>query len=229
MQKTEPHTFNFPGILASSVHDMKNSLSTLMTLIARLENMYPDAKPPEFRQLQFEANRMNSSLLQLLTLYKIESSRFSLSIDAYPAQDIIHDVMMQQSALLSLSPIRLINDCPVELMCYCDNALISSAIGSIVNNAQRYCRDKILLSAAQKEGYVVFCVEDDGQGYPDQFLAGKPGAAHIPFDPSTGSTGLGLFFAATLAQMHMNGARRGFTKIDNNSRFGGARFSLYLP
>jgi len=228
MQETDPQTINFPGILASSVHDMKNSLSTLMTLIARLEKMYPDAKPPEFRQLQFEANRMNNSLVQLLILYKIESSRFSLSIDAHPAQDIIHDIMTQQSALLSLSPVRLLNECPADLMCYCDNALISSAIGTIVNNAHRYCREKILLSAAQKDDHVVFCVEDDGAGYPDQFVSAEAGAS-IPFEPGTGSTGLGLYFAATLAQMHTNGAQRGFTKIDNNSRFGGARFSLYLP
>lgn len=228
MQETDPHTINFPGILASSVHDMKNSLSTLLSLITRLEKMYPDAKPPEFRQLQFEANRMNSSLLQLLILYKIESSRFSLSIDAYPAQDLIHDIMAQQSALLSLSPIQLLNECPSDLICYCDNALISSAIGTIVNNAQRYCRNKILLSAAQNDGYTVFCVEDDGQGYPDRFLLAKSGA-NIPFDPSTGNTGLGLFFAATLAQLHTNGDHKGFITIDNDSRFGGARFSLYLP
>ena len=41
--------------------------------------------------------------------------------------------------------------------------------------------------------------------------------------------GLGLFFAATLAQMHINGEQRGYIEIDNNSHLGGARFSLYLP
>ena len=227
MQDTSPLAINFPAILASSVHDMKNSLSTLMALLARLEITYPDVKPPEFEQLQFEANRMNSSLMQLLILYKIESSRFSLTIDAYPAQDIIHDVMAQQSALLSLSPVQLITECPDDLTCYCDNTLISNAIGTIVNNAQRYCQGKILLSATQEGRYVVFSVEDDGAGYPDQFLS-EPGA-DTPFDPGTGSTGLGLFFAATLAQMHTNGEHRGFIKIGNNSQFGGARFSLYLP
>jgi K+-sensing histidine kinase KdpD len=219
---------NFPAILASSVHDMKNSLSTLLTLVNHLEQAYPGVKPPEFEHLQFEANRMNSSLMQLLILYKIDSSLFSLSIDAYPAQDIIYDVMTQQSVLQSLSSARLSSECPDDLLCYCDNTLIGNALGTIVNNAQRYCQHKILLSATREDFYVVFSVEDDGAGYPAQFLAADA-PANAAFDPSTGSTGLGLFFAATLAQMHVNGEHRGFIKTDNNSRFGGARFSLYLP
>jgi signal transduction histidine kinase len=227
MQDSKAIAINFPAILASSVHDMKNSLGTLMALISQLEKMYPEARPPEFEQLQFEANRMNSSILQLLILYKIESSRFSLSIDAYPALDIIQDVMAQQTAMRSLTPIRLVSECPEDLICYCDNTLIGNVIGTIVNNAQRYCRSKILLSAAQEAHYVVLRVEDDGAGYPDGFVT-EPGA-NMSFDPGTGSTGLGLFFAATLAQMHTNGEHRGYIEIDNNSRLGGARFSLYLP
>jgi len=218
----------FPAILASSVHDIKNSLTALRALLGQLENIYQDPKPPEFRQLEFETNRMNNSLMQLLTLYKIDISRFSLTIDEHSISDILEDVAAQQSSLLSLSNIQLITECHDELFCYCDSALISNALCTLVNNAQRYCQSKVLLSVTQEEDYVVFCIEDDGKGYPENLIS--PDYKQLPqLDLTAGNTGLGLFFTETIAQLHVKGDKRGFTITDNNSQLGGARFKLYLP
>lgn len=219
---------DFPAILASSVHDIKNSLTALRALLSQLENTYKDIKPSEFRQLEFETNRMNSSLMQLLTLYKIDLSQFSLAIDEHSAADILEDVVAQQSTLLSLSNIQLITECHGDLFCYCDSTLISNALCTLVNNAQRYCLNKILLSAVQEDDYVVFCIEDDGQGYPGSLMSSD--YKQLPqIDLVTGNTGLGLFFAETIAQLHVQSDKQGFITTDNNSQLGGARFKLYLP
>jgi K+-sensing histidine kinase KdpD len=225
-----PHilSIGFPAILASSVHDIKNSLTALRALLGQLENIYQDPKPTEFRQLEFETNRMNNSLMQLLTLYKIDLSQFSLAIDEHSASDILEDIVAQQSTLLALSNIELTTECHDDVFCYCDNALISNALCTLVNNAQRYCMSKILLSVAQEDDYVVFSIEDDGKGYPANLLSSD--YKQIPqVDLASGNTGLGLFFAETLANLHAQGDKRGFIITDNNSRFGGARFKLYLP
>lgn len=218
---------HFPAILASSVHDMKNSLSNLRALINQLESQYPDNKPPEFKLLEFESNRLNNSLMQLLTLYKIEASQFNVSIDEYSVRDILDEIVAQQSSLLALSKIKLVAECDNDLYCFCDSTMISNAISTLVNNAQRYCRSKILLSAKQEDDYVVFYIEDDGAGYPQHFLADTQ--KYYGIDLATGNTGLGLFFVATIAKMHRNGDKLGFIKTDNDSHLGGARFSLYLP
>lgn len=221
-------SIDFPALLASSVHDIKNSLTTLRALLSQLENVYKDIKPGEFRQLEFETNRMNNSLMQLLTLYKIDLSQFSLTIDEQSAADILEDVVAQQSTLLSLGNIQLITHCAGDLFCYCDNTLISNALSTLVNNAQRYCRSKILLSAMQEGDYIVFCIEDDGKGYPDNLIS--PDYTQLPkIDPTSGNTGLGLFFVETIAHLHAQADKRGFITTDNNSQFGGARFKLYLP
>ena len=221
-------SIGFPAILASSVHDIKNSLTALRALLSQLENVYQDPKPTEFRQLEFETNRMNNCLMQLLTLYKIDLSQFSLSIDEHSAADILEDVVAQQSTLLSLSNIQLITECHDDLFCYCDNALISNALCTLVNNAQRYCLSKILLSVAQEDDYIVFCIEDDGKGYPENLISSD--YKQLPqIDLANGNTGLGLFFTETIAQLHVKGDKRGFIVTDNNSQFGGARFKLYLP
>jgi len=221
-------SIGFPAILASSVHDIKNSLTALRALLSQLENVYQDPKPTEFRQLEFETNRMNNCLMQLLTLYKIDLSQLSLTIDEHSAADILEDVVAQQSTLLSLSNIQLITQCHDELFCYCDNALISNALCTLVNNAQRYCLSKVLLSAVQEDDYIVFCIEDDGKGYSESLISSD--YKQLPqIDLANGNTGLGLFFTETIAQLHVKGDKRGFIITDNNSQFGGARFKLYLP
>jgi len=228
MSNTHMLSISFPAILASSVHDIKNSLTSLRAIISQLEHVYQDQKPPEFRQLEFETNRMNNCLMQLLTLYKIDLSQFNLAIDEYSAADILEDVVAQQSTLLALSNVELITECQGDLFCYCDNALISNTLCTLVNNAQRYCLNKVLLSATQEDDYIVFCIEDDGKGYPESFMSSN--YRQFPqIDLANGNTGLGLFFAETIAQLHAQGDRQGFITTDNNSRLGGARFKLYLP
>lgn len=221
-------SIGFPAILASSVHDIKNSLTALRALLSQLETAYQDPKPNEFKQLEFETNRMNSSLMQLLTLYKIDLSQFNLTIDEHRAVDILEDIVDQQSTLLALSNIELTTECHGELFCYCDSTLISNALCTLVNNSQRYCLSKVLLSVTEEDGYIVFCIEDDGKGYPANLLSSD--YKHLPqLDLVTGNTGLGLFFAETIAQLHVQGKKRGFINTDNNSQLGGARFQLYLP
>lgn len=228
MSNTPMLAIGFPAILASSVHDIKNSLTALRALIDQLEHVYQDQKPNEFRQLEFEINRMNNSLMQLLTLYKIDLSQFSLTIDEHSAADILEDVVAQQSTLLSLGNIQLITECQGDLFCYCDNALISNALCTLVNNAQRYCQSKVVLTVTQEDDYVVFCIEDDGRGYPANLISSD--YKQLPqIDLANGNTGLGLFFTETIAQLHVQGDKQGFITTDNNSQFGGARFKLHLP
>ncbi len=228
MSNTPMSSIGFSTILASSVHDIKNSLTALQALLSQLESVYQDPKPNEFKQLEFETNRMNNCLMQLLILYKIDLLQFNLSIDEHSVADMLEDVVAQQSTLLSLSHIQLITECHDDLFCYCDNSLITNALCTLVNNAQRYCMSKVLLSAVQEDDYVVFCIEDDGKGYPESLTAFDHN--QLPqVDLTNGNTGLGLFFTETIAQLHVKGDKQGFITTDNNSQFGGARFRLYLP
>jgi len=219
---------DFPAILASSVHDIKNSLTTVRDLIAHIANKQSAHKNHDFIQLEFEANRMNNSLVQLLELYKIDSKIFNLDIDEYSASEILQEIKAQQAPLLELNKNKLNIDCPEDLYCYCDFEHICNALNTILNNAQRYTSTEIHLSAYQEQDYIVFCMEDNGAGYPDQLLAitetETPSITHL-----SGSTGLGLHFAAMLAKLHTSKDHKGFIKIDNNSSLDGARFRLFLP
>lgn len=218
----------FPVILGSTVHDIKNSLGTLLGLIQQLSSKQVPDQADDIRQLEFEANRINHSLMQLLVMYKIDSHKFGLMEDEYAALDLLNEAKAQQARLSQLQDVEISIDCRDDLLCYCDYQQVSNALGTILNNAQRYSRKKVLISADETEGYIQFCIEDDGAGYP-QHLLDADLSNQADLDWVTGNTGLGLYFVAAIAGFHKNRDKSGYVKIDNRSRLGGARFSLYLP
>lgn len=221
-------THHFSTILASTVHDIKNSLGTLQQLIHQISATQKNSKNPDIIQLEFETSRVNHSMMQLLVLYKIDSEKFSLDIDEYPVSEILDEVKAQQAPLLQVNHFELNIQCPDDLMSFCDYTHISNALGTILNNAQRYSRSKILLSAYQQDDFICFSIEDDGQGYPQDLLS-IDASDHSQMNWVTGSTGLGLYFVSAITELHQNNDNKGFIKVDNNSRLGGARFRLFLP
>ncbi len=220
-------TIGFNAVLASSVHDIKNSLATLRELMLDLKHKHQDDNQ-EFIQLEFETNRMNNSLMQLLTLYKIESNNFSLHIEECPVMEIFQEVKAQHAPFLTLKQFQLTINCEQNHYCYCDYMLICNALASLLNNAQRYCNQKIHLSTYQKDHYQVICLEDDGSGYPEYLLDGNK-HNQIETNWLSGNTGLGLHFISVLASLHKNKNKQGFISIDNASQLGGARLQLFLP
>lgn len=227
-RELKPNASLFPVILGSTVHDIKNSLGTLLGLIQQLSLKQAADQVDEIRQLEFEANRINHSLMQLLVMYRIDEHKFSLLEDEYSALDLIHEARAQQDRLSRLQNIEVRIDCSEDLLCYCDYQHVSNALGTILNNAQRYSKHQVLISASQTEGYLRFSIEDDGDGYPTHLLnADLRNSAEL--DWVRGNTGLGLYFVAAIAGFHKNRDKTGFVSIDNQSRLGGARFNLYLP
>lgn len=217
----------FPTILASTVHDIKNSLSTLLELIRQTLVKQNDCGD-DLNQLEFEAARINHSLMQLLVMYKIDSQKFSLLIDEYPAIDIIREAVDQQARLSRLNNIALQIECDEEVMCYCDYPNVSNALAAVLNNALRYTRQTVLISVSEENGYLRIAIEDDGEGYPPHFLnADLNNMADL--DWVSGNTGLGLYFVSVIAALHNRGDACGYVQVDNQSRLGGARFNLFLP
>jgi signal transduction histidine kinase len=221
-------TLNFPTLVASSIHDLKNSLATIRELLGNHAKNCNSANKQDFVKLELESRRMNNNLMHLLILYKMDISRFSLAIDEHPIADLFDEIIAQRSPAFSSQEITLELDYDESLSCYCDFALISNAICTILDNAQRYTKSRIILSCKREKGYISFSVEDNGEGYPENMLNNNfPQISSIDFYNS--STGLGMFFVLSVAQMHIDNQKRGYINFDNNSRIGGARFTLFLP
>lgn len=228
-EDTEKPDFNI--ILANSVHDMKNSVGMLLTALDEIDTRCSPghcASHDRFSQLRYEGKRLSSNLVQVLTLYRINESRYSPNITENDASDVLEECLLDNEGLLALKGIDIDMDCDEDLQGFFDHELVSGLISSVINNAWKYARQQIRIGAQQEGDYLTFYVEDDGHGFPAFMLhEGEQDAPAISF--KSGSTGLGLYFAASIAALHQHEGRQGFIRTRNNGIDGGGRFTLFIP
>jgi len=220
----------FEDVLASLIHDMKNSLgmviNTLEDLDADLAGAIADRS--KITALQHEAKRLNSNLMELLTLYKIENDRIAPNIEELNLGEFLEELTMENLATAETRGTELSWECDPELSGYFDEGLIRGVINSLIGNGLRYTRGKLLISAGQEEGYLVLRVEDNGAGYPAAMLEAQDVGGSSE-SLTEGHTQLGIHFAGMVASMHQNRGRSGFVRLTNDHRLGGGCFSIWLP
>jgi len=230
MQKNTDDVFNM--ILASTVHDMKNSLGmlgeSLKSIFERIEVSAIDKKATElFGIVQYETSRVNNSLMQLLALYKLENEQLPFNPSYYNLYDFLHEQKLLHLPLLDAKKIQceIIVDEDIEGVF--DESLLGTVLENIIGNAIRYTRTKISVSCTHSD-HIEIEIADDGFGYPEEMIKLAGDYIH-GINQSTGSTGLGLFFAHKIAEMHKHKEKVGNIKLANGGSLGGGRFIIQLP
>lgn len=226
-----PPSVDMATFLASSAHDMKNSISLLIRGLDGILGS-DDAKHlavyNDLAQMTYEAKRVNGNLIQLLTLYKIGQNIYPFDPQPVALGEFIDLISAQSAALLRSQGVTLEHDCEPDLYWDFDEDLVAGVIGNAFNNAIHYTRDRIRLSAAQVNGGLELRIEDNGGGYPRHMLEQcADGMRGVDF--ADGSTGLGLYFSAIVARMHRHRADCGQIRLENGGALGGGCFILRLP
>lgn len=227
--KTKVPPLDFSFILASSVHDMKNSLGMLLNTLNDVMVEYPpqtESHANSYAVLEYEAARINSELIQLLSIYRLDHDDIRLHIDEYYVNDILNDQIVRNQGVLQTRKIHLELNCEESLQGYFDADLIGSVVNNILVNCARYCKNNLRVSAAQTDDGLCISIEDDGPGYPDSMLE-NPDYFESGF--AGGTPHLGLLFAHKVALMHQSKTQQGFIRLHNGGKLGGGCFSLYLP
>lgn len=245
-----PELFMF---LASTVHDMKNSISVLS---GTLENLLAGSTPApaspdqpqqanytQLAHMLYQTKRLNDNLIQLLALYK-DVGKPGYPFDPSPRRvsEVIEQAAAQARILLQSRGIALDIDFPPDAIWTLDEDLIIGVLVHAINNAIRYTRDRIRLSARVNGDYLELRVEDNGDGFPAAML--EAGAGADVFSPQrlsvnflSNSSGLGLYFSSEVAKMHKHRQRAGSIALSNGnsggdgdaSTLGGGCFVLRLP
>ncbi len=224
---------SFTDLMASSIHDMKNSVNVQ---VHALEQIALDAKArgdlEAFNSLVVviaQSHRVNANLIQLLSLYKFGKSTYPLDIQEHSVAELIAEAVLQQRAVLDFKGITIDVDCADDCYWYFDHDLMTGVLLNAINNACNYTHDKIRIAAQVQNGALVLRVEDNGPGYPAQMLQGDDLQASKGVNFASGSTGLGFYFSARVAQLHQNSAREGTLSIANGGAYGGGCFVVTLP
>lgn len=221
---------DFSMVMASSVHDMKNSLSMLLHSLEQISEELPEEMKTSGKvaTLQYEAERVNNDLIQLLGVYRLENDKLSMHIDEHYIRDFLEELAARYEVLLNSRNITLTIECDDDLVGYFDRDMVAGIINNTLTNAARYTHDKITLKAYSDDHHTLLEVSDNGHGYPDS-MCDAPGKVFKGIDFETGSTSLGLYFAYQVAKLHKQGDQTGSIALKNGGELGGGIFQITLP
>ncbi|MGJ8681162.1 sensor histidine kinase [Paraglaciecola sp.] len=229
--KPSNHSIDFATVLGSAVHDMKNSLCLLIQSIENLGQSMSETDPTtneHFASAHYEAARLNTGLVQLLSLYRAGLENMPLNIDEHYIEEVVDELKASNESYLNHKNMILEVEQSADLVWYLDADLIGILINDVLINAMRYSKSHIKLSVYTEDDFLVFRIEDDGPGYPQRMLDANE-ITMQNYDISQGRTGLGLFFARLIAQAHTNKELHGQIKLENGGALGGSIFELKLP
>ena len=232
---TTHDAIDFSDVLAATVHDMKNSLGLLIQSIETLGNFVPETLVEAHEHIgrtHYEATRLNSNLVQLLSLYRSDIEDFPTNIDEYSIDALFEDIIGSNEYYANKKNIKLIYNIDTRLNWFLDSELIYLLLNDALINALRYGNKQVVLSAniegTKDDMFLHIKIEDDGKGYPKSMLCNYDSDPIAP-NIKNGRTGLGLFFAKLIAHAHENRGKHGEISLSNNGNLGGSTFSVKLP
>jgi len=196
-------------ILASGVHDAKNQLFIAESMIAAAEAAHGIPLGEARYAIESAANRLSRTL----TTYHLMRHDATAAVTPTIVGDVCDEVMLAQKKHLAERGIVLSIDCQVFDEWPLDRDLITDMLNNAVQNAGRFARKAVHVSATTDDDWLCLRVEDDG-----------PGFAVLP--PATGT---GLMVAERLALLHTRHERQGSLHLSNDGSLGGACFELHLP
>ncbi|MET0066413.1 MAG: HAMP domain-containing sensor histidine kinase [Candidatus Thiodiazotropha sp.] len=217
---------------AMVAHDIKNSLGVLLRNIGLIEDGCQAESCPmrdQCADMEYEVRRINNNLVKMLTLYKVEDGEYMLNVDAHSVADFLDEVMLEHSVILREKRLKYEIVCDPDLYWYFDRNLMTGVIGNALNNALRYTRDCIRLTAQCNDDGLLLVVEDNGEGFAQFMLDQQESACRVESGFVNNNTGLGIYFTQVALDMHRHGEKRGRVNLENGGELGGGRFLILLP
>jgi two-component system sensor histidine kinase SenX3 len=231
-----PYTSDLFLFLASTAHDMKNSISVLS---GTLEHLLVDASPktasafPQMAHMLYQTKRLNDNLMQLLALYKgVGEPAYPFDVQPLLVGQLVDQVVAMERVLLQSRGVKLVLDYDPDLVWHVDEDLLVGVLSHAINNAIHYTCDTVRLGIRADGGWLELRVEDNGPGYPPALLKAGAIASHnagsgVNF--LTNSAGLGLYFSGKVAKMHRHRGHAGSLRLENGGTYGGGCFIMRLP
>ncbi len=209
------------ALAASQFHELKNQLGQLALALDEVATSHPDSAAA-LREPRINCRAIVERLVQILTLYKRDEGRLLLNVEAHDPAEFLNELAAETRTLCGPRLTIMARHDTAPPFWFFDRYLVQIALSNALHNALKFARARIEISAEARDGGLLLSVRDDSAGYPAHILADQgrqPG-------PSASGTGLGLFFAHSIAQAHDNQGRRGELRLTNAD---GACFQLWLP
>jgi putative PEP-CTERM system histidine kinase len=208
----------FQKLSAFFIHDLKNLASTLSLTVQTLPKHFDN---PEYRDdaVKFLSQSVDKIRLMCNRLTSL-SRKVELNLKSFDLNDLIDrtlaglDIMVAEKIIKKLEPVPEID---------LDSDQIQKVILNIVLNAHEATDNngEIIVSTSHKNGWVLFTVQDNGQGISREFM---DNFLFHPFKTTKcNGMGIGMYQSKTIVDAH-NG------KIEVESELEkGSTFTVFLP
>lgn len=200
-------------LYAAVIHDVKNQLAELALRLGERDDA---------QQEMVIAMSAARRLSEMLLLIRQESELLSANPDSVDTADFLAILAAEYRELFPALAID-IDTAQAPAFAFFDDALVRLALSNAVHNACRSARSRVRLAALERDGMLALEVADDGPGYPEAMLENR---GDTPTAASSRGTGLGLYLARKIAELHKLDGRHGRIELGND---GGAVFRMYLP
>lgn len=227
-------------VIASGVHDAKNSLFDALTRLDLVGAAITANDCPAARDALADAHRTVARTAERLTVamsaYRLARHENPVSLVPCSVPDLLAYARMRVDESCGgveaeCPPKDLGIVCSVDEEWLLDRELVADCLVNAIANARRHARSRVQVEARVdtaaeagspgSPGFLVITVADDGDGYAPPAAAGKAAGPE--------RSGAGLFVTAQVAALHRVGGRNGSLRLANGGPLGGALFTLRLP
>jgi two-component system sensor histidine kinase KdpD len=215
------------SLLSSVSHDLRTPLAVITgtagTLLEKPAEIPEETRRDLIQTILDEAERLNRLIRNLLDMTRLESGAITLKRELLPLEEIVGAALNRLESRLEGHDVRV--ELPADLpLVPCDPILLEQALINLLENAVKYGKDPLEISAVSYADEVMIEVADRGAGIP-------PGEEQRIFDKfqragregTTGGVGLGLAICRAIVTAH-----GGRIRADQREG-GGAAFRLFLP
>lgn len=208
------------------VHDLKSPLSAIAPNARFIvENAGAPVVAEAANEIELAADRMLRMVLDVLDVSR-SAGELPLLRTQLDVQALLQSLATQTAARAQQAGMQFALADGPPLLAWVDRALLLRMVDNLVDNAIKYGRRQIVVSARSVAEQLVLVVADDGPGIPAAerqriFASGQRLATHA--EPAATSRGLGLCFCAMAASAH-----GGTIVVEDNSPVG-SRFVVTLP
>jgi len=206
-------------------HELRSPISRLRFQLEMLQSA-PDKETRQGYALGMsdDLDDMDNLIHELLNYTNLESKE---PLNQWEEVDLSQWIKSQQQHLYAeISHEIILSALPENTLVSIDTQSMARLLRNLVDNADKYTKDRIIIGAHVSDTECMFWVDDNGSGIPTDKVA----QLFEPFsrldtsrNKTTGGYGLGLAIVAQIIRRH-----HGHIQVRKN-KYGGARFTVSWP
>lgn len=209
-------------ILQNISHDLKTPVTTIQGYAEGIADgvFRGDEAKKGLQIITREAERLKTLVNGVVQLARLENVQEEFAFSSQDPGEIFGKVEEAFSVRAAEKGIHLTFKTAQAVNVRVDGGKFSQALSNVVDNALRFARSKIEVSAAVNANEVFFHVDDDGPGVAE---AERGKVFERFYKGDKGETGLGLAITKAIVERHSGRV------MVSESPLSGARFSLIIP